>query len=428
MKELIAKFLRNIRLQEEDDRDVLHLNAYDNQMSLTARSILSSPLSHRYNLGTLDSHGQTDPASMGEFLFKGLTYIYELEKIAENKASEMFHSVATDFRPLSGMHGMIATMATMTEPGDLVYSVECDYGGHFATRHVATRLGRRSEYIPVDVENLSIDLDKFADEIKSKPPKMIYFDIGCAMYPLPVKEVRDIVGPGVVIVYDASHTQGLIAGGEFQVPLKEGADILQGNTHKTFPGPQKAMIHFREKKYAEKLKESLTFGLVSSQHTHHSIALYITVLEMAEYGREYARQMITNAKVLAGELVSNGIELLDRDGEYTRSNVILIKGDSVGGHVDACRKLYECNMATNSRHGFGYEVIRIGVQEATRRGMKEGEMKLVASFIKRALLDKEPSDLLKKEVIDFNSRFKEIHYSFDREFGLSEEQITPKRL
>lgn len=414
----VRELLRGIREQERDDLDVLQLTAYDNRISKTAAALLASPLSQRYNLGTLESHGATDPAAMGEFLFKGLPKVYAFEKVAREAAREMFHAAASDFRPLSGMHAMMTTLATLTEPGETVASIECDFGGHFATRHVATRFGRRSTYIPVDPASLCIDLDAFRREIHAGgAPDLVYFDIGCPLFPVPLAEVRAIVGPDIPIVYDGSHTLGLIAGGAFQSPLEEGADVLQGNTHKTFPGPQKGMIHFRSAGMAERLADALTAGLVSSQHTHHSIALYLTIFEMQAFGRDYARQTLANAQALAAALVAEGFDLLGRGGEYTRSNVLLLRGTPSVGHVEACRRLYACNIATNSRHGFGEEVVRLGVQEATRRGMREAEMNTIAGFFRKALIDGAPLERLKGEVIAFSRSFPDIHYSFDAMLG-----------
>ena len=85
----------------------------------------------------------------------------------------------------------------------------------------------------------------------------------------------------------------------------------------------------------------------------------------------------------------------------------------MGGYLDACKKLMQCNICTNSRRGFGAEVIRVGVQEVTRRGMKEQDMKKIACFFKKILKDNTPIETIKKEVIEFNNQFNRIAYSFD---------------
>lgn len=411
--DLIKELLLGVKQQAQDDLEILHLTAYDNCLSRTAKSLLSNELSQRYHLGTLESRNYLDPASMGEFLFKGMIHVDRFEKIASTRACEMFSASGSELRPLSGMHAMLSSVITLTRPGDVVYSIECDYGGHFGTKYVVENLGRKSATIPIDHSSLNIDIPLFEEKLRKVPADIIYFDIGCALFPIPLTKIRELVGSKTLIIYDASHTFGLISGGQFQAPLIEGADVLQGNTHKTFPGPQKAMMYFKDTKIEQKVSDGLSSGLVSSQHTHHSLALYLTILEMYHYGKDYAKQMIENAKALAVALIHENIELLGTEQGYTQSNVLLINGDSVGGHVDACRRLYQSNIATNSRHGYGKEVIRLGVQEVTRRGLKEKDMPVIAYLFKKILKDKVDPAQIKKEVIAFNKNFPQILYSFD---------------
>ena len=414
MKNLIDK----VRKDEKESLNTLHLTAYENRLSKLAQSFLKSTLSHRYHLGTIEEHQcQKIVTKGGRFMYKGLPGVYAMEKVARDRAQEMFHAALTDFRPTSGLHAMICTMAAATEPGDLVYSIAPDDGGHFATKHVLERLGRQSQYIPWDLKDLTPDLDAFAKKIKKSPPSAIFFEHGTPLFNLPVREIRELVGEDVLMIYDASHTQGLIAGGQFQDPLREGCNILQGNTHKTFPGPQKGMIHFRDLEYGRNISASLSAGMVSSQHTHHAIAEYITVLEMYEFGKAYAKQMMANANKLAKLLVGGGFELVEKDGVYTTSHEIMIKGDALGGYLNACRRLFACNISTNARVAFHQKVIRLGTQEVTRRGMKEKDMQYLARLFKRALIDKESSVSIKRDVLTFNRSFPNIHYSFDREFG-----------
>ena len=136
---------------------------------------------------------------------------------------------------------------------------------------------------------------------------------------------------------------------------------------------------------------------------------------MQQFGKEYAMQMVKNAQTLASMLKTLGIEVLAEERGFTKSNVLLIRGDSVGGHQAACHKLYDCHIATNSRHGFGEEVIRVGVQEVTRRGMKEEEMETIALFFKKALIEKKSSRELKEEIKSFTKNNQEVHFSFDKE-------------
>lgn len=410
---LINTFVSKIKQQEVEDSQILNLNANENQMSRTARAMLSTRLADRYNLGTPNEHQYAEIVTLDDFTFKGLKHIYEVEKLANDTISSLFHSVQCEFRLLSGIHAMLTSIIAFTEVGDTIYSIDYANGGHFATHYVIKKLGRIPYSMYIDPINLSIDLQLLQKQFIKNPPKMIYFDMGCPLLPIPIQEIKRMVGPETILIYDASHTLGLIAGGKFQDPLKEGADILQGNTHKTFPGPQKAIIASKDQEHAKMLSEALNHGLVSNRHNHHDLALFVTIFEMKAYGKSYAEQMLANAACLAKNFIENDIQLLGINPESPQSHILLILGDSVGGYVEACRKLLHANICTNSRYGFGREIIRLGVQELTRRGMKEQEMKIIANFFKKILKDNIPVEKIKNDVIEFNNQFRTLEYSFD---------------
>lgn len=410
----IKALVDDIRKDEEESINTLHLTSNENRTSKLAQSFFSSPLSFRYIFGS-------NPSDIIEtatgLMLKGMPGVVNFDNIAQNTAKKMFHASLSNFRPTSGLHTTFCTINGATNVGDVIYSIDPDDGGHFATRHLVERCGRKSQFIPWDNKNLAPDLDLFRKKIKRIPPDVILFEHGTPLFNLPTMKVREIVGDKVLIVYDASHTLGLIAGGFFQDPLREGCDILQGNTHKTFPGPQKGMIHFKDSKLGQKVIKSIGDGLISSQHVHHAIAEYITVLEIEKFGRDYAKQMILNGKKLAESLVNEGFDLLEKDGVYTTSHELLIKGSSTGGHFEGCRRLLQSGISANARVAFKTEVIRLGTQEVTRRGMKEDDMEYIAKLFRRIILDKEPIDNVKKDVISFNNNFLNIHYSFDKEFN-----------
>ena len=158
----VQKLLAGIEQQEKEDLEILHLTAYENSLSKTCQRLISSTLSQRYQLGTLESRGSTDPGEMGEFLFKGLLHVNQFESAAIDAGCKMFSALKCDFRPLSGMHAMLVSLITLTKPNDVVYSVECDSGGHFATHNVLRSLNRRPATIPINKTEFNIDLDAFA--------------------------------------------------------------------------------------------------------------------------------------------------------------------------------------------------------------------------------------------------------------------------
>jgi glycine/serine hydroxymethyltransferase len=416
---LIHSLVNGVRKDEKEFLNSISLTAYENRMSKLCQSFLSTDLCHRYHLGAMKDRRQENQNVVvsGDLMFQGLPGIYALEKAAQTAAQEMFSAAAMDFRPLSGVHAMLCTLASITEPGDLVYSIAPMNGGHFATKQIIERLGRRSRYLPWHQDNFSVDWDLWQQELKAELPKAIFLDLGAMLFRLPIAEIRELVGDRVSIVYDASHPLGLIAGGQFQNPLAEGCDILQGNTHKTFPGPQKGIILFRDRDLGDRIINSISSGLVSSQHTHHAVALYLATLEMQKFGKAYAQQTIGNAQILGRTLSEFGFNVVQKQGIHTNSNVILLEGMPSLNAYDMCRQLMACGLSSNARNLYQRTILRLGTQEITRRGMKEREMKQIAELFKRLLLDRESANVIQSEVRDLNERFPNIHYSFDREFG-----------
>lgn len=415
----LENLLFSINQCESNSAATLHLTANENVISQLCRSYLSSNLSYRYHLEKISQDKNFENVILfNELILKRLSGVFELEKAAHQSAREMFSSAWNDFRPISGMNAMISVIMTATNPGDSVYLISHKYGGHYLTINAIKQLGRNIKFLPWNATINNIDLESFQTITDREKPKIILFNHSDPLFPLPVKELRTICGAEALLIYDASHTQGLIAGGLFQSPLEEGCDILHGSTHKTFPGPQKGMIHFKNKSYGHIISEKIGTAVISSQHTHHSIALYIAILEMSVFGNAYATQIIYNARLLAKHLVKYGFQLFNVSGNYTDTHILLMSFDSKELCHKACIKLHECNISTNVRLLFNKYYIRIGLQEITRLGMLDSEIELISLFIKRALLDNEPSDKIRREVHFLKRKFNNVHFSFDNKIKI----------
>jgi glycine/serine hydroxymethyltransferase/biotin carboxylase len=414
----VRSLLNEVRRDERSFAEMLPLTANENLPSRASQLLLASPLGNRYHLSAPFERLPANFLLKGGLMIKGLPHVDAMEQAAHEAARGMFAAEFSDLRPLSGVHTTLCTLSLCTRPGDTVYSISPTNGGHFATRAILERLGRRSRYLPWDAANMSCDLGALARTFRSEPPDAILIDLGAVIRPLPTLAIRAAAGPRVRILYDASHSFGLIAGGVFPNPLEQGCDVLQGNTHKTFPGPQKGMLHFRRWGFGAKVCGALSDGFVSTQHTHHALALYLTMLEMQTYGKEYARQVVANAAALASELEKRGFELVRAGAEPTQTNVILINRTDSVDVFQACDTLLCSAVSTNARTLNGRGVLRLGTQEATRRGMREPEMVWVADLFHRALIKREPPARLRGEVASTVARFNDVHYSFDQALGL----------
>jgi len=405
----IKQYLDPIKQEEIRNNEFLHLTANEAQMSETARMFLGSKLSERYYMGG----GENNLVDLGAFTALGLPGVEALITKAEEATKEMLHAQVVNLNCLSGVHAMMCAILSTTKPGDAVMNVDVKDGGHFATPGILERVGRKQIYATFDQEKLQFDVEKTARDFHDANAKAIYLDVSYYLNPHNLIELRAALGDKAIIIYDASHTMGLILGKKFQDPLREGADVICANTHKTLPGPQKGMIVFKDKEFGDKANAIINGSLFSSPHTQSMIALATTLLEMHEFGKDYAEQIISNSNAIAQAFVDLGYEARKANtGRYSENHQAHIFIDNKGNRMHLFKQLIDNNISTNFDTVLGGRTfIRIGTQELTRRGMNEEEMKEVAQFMHRAFQEENVKD----EVTAFNKKFPSILYSFDKQ-------------
>ena len=345
----------------------------------------------------------------GERVYAGCVYIDKVEIECMALAKKLFKAEFADVRPISGVVANLVIYSAFTNPGDVMLAPSIPAGGHIShgkKEHFGTAglvHGLEIEFFAFDAEEMTIDVDKTkkkVEELKNsgRLPKMAMFGGSLFLFPHPVKELADFLkGHNMHINYDAAHVAGLIAGNQFQDPLREGADSITTSTHKTLFGPQGGLVLAYEK-YGDAIKKATFPGLTSSHHIHHMAAKAITFAEALEFGKDYAKQVIKNAKALAEALSDYGFVVLGEKRGFTKSHQIAVNvlKFSDGGKVEA--ELEKANIIVNrqlipgdikaGRNYFHPGGIRLGVPEITRLGMKESEMKEIASFIKKVIIDK----------------------------------------
>jgi len=407
----ISDLVAVIKKEEERNNNFLHLTANENQMSNTAMMFLGSKIAERYYMGG----GENDIVDFGHFTalgFKGVENLIEEAKVA---ACEMLGAASVNLSVLSGVHAMMCAILSTTEPGDVVMTVPLEAGGHFATKGILDRVGRKHIFADYDYDNLKFDVGKITKKFKENNVKALYLDVSYYLNPHNLKEIRQALGEEAIIIYDASHTMGLIMGGQFQAPLKEGANVICANTHKTLPGPHKGMIAFRDKALADKANAIIDGCLYSTPHMTHLIALSITILELKEYGVEFAKQIVVNSNAIAEAFVKLGYEVRKSNtGRYSEDHQAHVFLEGKGDRLTMYKNLISNDISTNFENNeltVGHRLyIRVGTAEVTRRGMKEADMSTVASLMDRAMKGED----VKKEVSDLNARFTKIMYSFDQ--------------
>lgn len=393
-----------IREEEREDRDFIHLTSNETLMSPLASQVLASPLGNRYLLEHLDMR-QDSPSRLNGFLFRGLDRVNAIERSAIQVCREMFGAEQVELRCISGLHAMQTTLVSLTEPGDVVMRFGVADGGHFATEHIIKQFGRRSTTYAFDRERLTIDLDETERVFRRDRPKLLYLDAMNYLFPFPIRELREIVGD-TPILYDASHTLGLIAGGHFQNPLLEGADILQANTHKTFFGPQKGIILARNRELLERVSYSLSQGLVSSQHTASLLSLCIALHEMQQVGPAFGRQVIDNAQYLAARMAAAGLPVLARpDGAHTANHHFFLDLTGVMSASHAMERLLRAHLSVHRGIPFrNVDALRVGVQEITRRGYTHADLDRIAEWFAAILSGAAPEAIAPQVIALAHSR------------------------
>ncbi len=355
--------------------------------------------------------------------YEGLDYITEVEKICHQQLKSLFDANYADYRPISGSAAILASWLALTEVGDTIITTDEYDGGHGAGWDESARLmGRKIQHWPFDAENFTIDVDKAKKMIQQIRPRLLVFGGSQLLFPAPIADLqREAEDVSALCVYDGSHVLGLIAGRQLQDPLREGADVLFGSTHKSFPGPQGGVILSNARsEILMKLDRALDPALFDNYHQHRVAALAVAAAEMIEYGEKYARQIVRNAKALARALHDQGLPAICQQRGWTQTHQVILDMRVLGGEgAEAAKQLAACNIITNKIHlprdteEGRYGGVRLGVSELTRTGAGEADMRDVAVLFRKVLVDNVESGLIRSRVRRLAGTFQKLAYSFD---------------
>jgi glycine hydroxymethyltransferase len=370
----------------------------------------------------------------GERVYAGCIYIDEVEIICNELAKKVFKSEFADCRATSGVVANLAIYSAFSNPGDYMLAASIPTGGHIShgkKEHSGTAglvHGLNIEHYPFSKEDMTIDVDatkkKVSEMISNgKKPAIAMFGGSLFLFPHPVKELASFMHDNSIYInYDGAHVAGLIAGGQFQDPIGEGTDSMTMSSHKTLWGPQGGIIVSLER-HADSIKKAIFPGITSSHHLHHVAGKAIALAESLEFGKEYAKQVISNAKTLAESLANFGFRVLGEKRGYTESHQLAVDVSNFGDGGTIEKELEKANIILNrqllpgdiksGKHYMHPSGVRIGVPEVTRLGMKESEMKEIASFIKQIVIDKSDPNKVGSAVSKFREQFQKVHYAFE---------------
>ncbi len=401
-------------------------------INLIASESVMSPLAERFFVS--DFEGRYNEHTGPDRHYEGTELSYEIEEICNELFRKRFITRYADVRPISGAIANLIVYTALTKPGDIIVSLGIPNGAHIShTRWGPAGIrGLKNVDMVFDVDNMNVDVERSVEIIKKANPKLVMFGASMFLFPEPIREIKEHISPKIKIIYDAAHVFGLVYNRAFQQPFEEGADIITSSTHKTFQGPQGGVIIGNYKlpnEVWERIDTAIFPGTLSNTHIFRFPALAITALEMNRFGRAYAEQVVKNAKAFGKALFERGFKVLCPHLDFTESHQVIVDVKEHGGGQHVAKQMAKCNVICNkmalpwdSPHDATHNPsgIRLGVQELTRWGMKQVEMDKVAEFYKRIIIDKEPLERVKEDVIAFRQKFNKILYCFNPAKALKE--------
>ena len=397
---------------------------YRNGLGMIASENIVSPMVQKVVCS--DLHGRYAEGLPGKRYYQGCDDFDTIESIGIDLAKKVFKANFANIQSISGTVSNIAALKALAKPGDKITAVSTADGGHISHARMGA-VGLRdldlSTY-PWDIDRMEPDVDGACKLIRDISPKVCLIGQSVFLFPTPLKEIsaaaREV---GAQVMYDGAHVLGLIAGGQFQDPLREGADIMTGSSHKTFPGPQGGFLlsSSQDEQMHRRLNNAIFPGTCSSYHLHHVAGKVIALAEFEEYGESYARDIVQNARALGQCLAAEGFDVLAESRNYTASHQVLTRhgGIDSGAGAVAAQLLEEAGIVTNMNmlpgdtKALNPSGLRLGVQELTRVGMGKNEMSEVARLFAKVLIEKKDPVSIKKEVEQLKSDFQIIRYCFN---------------
>jgi glycine hydroxymethyltransferase len=304
-------------------------------------------------------------------------------------------------------------------PGDAIIVPSPAIGGH-VTHHMAGCAGLYGLDIhaaPVDADGYTVDVARLRELARAVRPKMITIGSSLNLLPHPIREIRAIADEvGALVLFDAAHLCGMIAGHAWQQPLEEGAHLMTMSTYKSLGGPPSGLIVTNDADVAEKVDRIAFPGMTANFDAAKSAALAITLLDWKDHGKAYAATMTRTAKALASELADRGLPVFSTAKGHTTSHQFAVRAAEFGGGQAAAKRLRRANILTC---GIGLPIdavegdmngLRFGTPEIVRWGMTEDDMPELAALIARGLRGNDASEAVAADVTQFRRRFQKMHF------------------
>ena len=381
--ELFALVAWNRRIHDEDG---LNLNPASNVMNPRAEALMAAGLGSRASLGW-----------PGDKYEMGLQAIERIEVMAGQLAAEVFDARHAEVRVGSGALANLYVFMATCRPGDTIIAPPAEIGGH-VTHHAAGAAGLyglKTVPAPVRADGYTVDVDALRRLAHAVRPALITLGGSLNLFHHPVQAVRGIADEvGAPLMFDAAHLSGVIAGGAWPNPLREGAQVMTMSTYKSLGGPPGGLVVGNDPALFERIDAIAYPGLTANFDAGKTAALALGLIDWKVHGRDYARAMVQTARALAQGLAAQGLPVFAHDRGATESHQLALEAAGFGGGQAAARRLEAGRLLSC---GIGLPLgavpavagdtngLRLGVPEIVRLGFGPAHMPALAALIARAL-------------------------------------------
>lgn len=395
LKKQDEEIYEQIKNEEQRQKHNIELIASENFVSEAVLEAVGSILTNKYAEGYPNAR-----------YYGGCEYIDQIEELARNRAKELFGAEHANVQPHSGSQANMAVYMTVLQPGDTVLGMDLSNGGHLTHGSKVNFSGKLYNFIAYGVkEDGYIDYEDVERKAMEYKPKLIL--AGASAYPRKIdfKKFREIADKiGAYFMVDMAHIAGLVCAGEHESPVPY-ADFVTSTTHKTLRGPRSGLILCKEQ-YAKALDKTIFPGIQGGPLEHVIAGKAVCFKEaMQPEFKQYAHQVVLNARKLAEELVKRDFNLVS-GGTDNRLMLIDLRSKGLTGK-EATLLLDEVNITVNKNavpndpeKPMVTSGIRIGTPAVTTRGLKEEDMVKLAEAIDLTLQKTEEGKTKAKQIVE----------------------------
>ncbi|MBU1613349.1 serine hydroxymethyltransferase [Patescibacteria group bacterium] len=403
LKDFDPDILNIIKKEQKRQEEGLEMIPSENFVSPAVLEALGSVLTNKYSEGYV-----------GKRYYGGCEFVDEVETLAIERAKKIFGAEHVNVQPLSGAPANIAVYFALLKPGDIVLGMDLSHGGHLTHGHPVTGMAKIFNFIRYKTDaNGKIDLDNLRAMALEHKPKIILVGYSAYSREIEYEKIKNIADEaGAITMADIAHIAGLIAGGVMNNPVPI-FDVVTTTTHKTLRGPRGGMIMCKAK-LAKAIDKAVFPGLQGGPHENNIAAKAVAFKEALEPEfKEYAKQIVANAKILETEFLKMDYKLCFGG---TENHLLLIDISNKGlSGKEAETALDKAGITTNKnmipddpRSPMDPSGIRLGTPALTTRGFKENEMLQVAKWIDEAIMnwkDETKLDDIRAQVLELTKKF-----------------------